>query len=76
MQWRDSGYAAGAIIAGLTADFFELRIAIGLVAFLTFLSGIIVVFRMRETLQMKNENIEVKMFLMGDAADFESKKSI
>ncbi len=57
--WRDSGYAAGAIIAGLTADLFGLRIAIGLVAFLTFLSGIIVAFRMRETLQKKKESIAV-----------------
>lgn len=55
--WRDSGYAAGAIIAGVTADFFGLRIAIGLVAFMTFLSGIVVVFRMRETLQRKKESI-------------------
>lgn len=55
--WRDSGYAAGAIIAGVTADFFGLRVAIGLVAFLTFLSGVVVVFRMRETLQIKKDSI-------------------
>lgn len=49
--WRDSGYAAGAIIAGLTADAFGLRSAIWLVASLTFISGLVVVFRMRETLK-------------------------
>lgn len=48
--WRDSGYAAGAIIAGVTADAFGLRSAIWIVAGLTFLSGVVVVFRMRETL--------------------------
>lgn len=51
--WRDSGYAAGAIIAGLTADYFGLRSAIWLVAFFTFLSGIVVVFRMKETLNLR-----------------------
>lgn len=48
--WRDSGYAAGAVIAGLTADYFGLRSAIWLVALLTFFSGVIVLSRMRETL--------------------------
>lgn len=55
--WRDSGYAAGAIIAGVTADMFGLRSAIWLVAAMTFLSGIVVVFRMRETLISKKESI-------------------
>lgn len=55
--WRDSGYAAGAIVAGVTADFFGLRTAIGLVAAMTFISGLIVVFRMRETLNMNKESI-------------------
>ncbi|MFA6237754.1 MAG: MFS transporter [Bacteriovorax sp.] len=49
--WRDSGYAAGAIIAGITADYFGLRSAIWLVAVITLLSGIIVVLRMKETLK-------------------------
>lgn len=49
--WRDSGYAAGAIIAGLTADVFGLRSAIWLVAFLTFLSGVVAMLRMSETLK-------------------------
>ena len=51
--WRDSGYAFGAIIAGITADLFGLRFAIGLVAVLTFLSGLVVIFRMKETLIKK-----------------------
>lgn len=49
--WRDLGYAFGALIAGVTADFFGLSAAAGVVAVITFLSGIVVAFRMTETLQ-------------------------
>jgi len=51
--WRDSGYAIGAIISGLVADFFGITAAIGLVALITFLSGVIVKIRMAETLKAK-----------------------
>lgn len=61
--WRDSGYAAGAVIAGVTADYFGLRVAIGVVAFLTFLSGVVVAIRMRETLIKKKESISIKELL-------------
>lgn len=54
--WRDSGYAVGAIIAGLTADYFGIRSAIWLVAIITFISGAVVVSRMKETL-VKQSNI-------------------
>ena len=47
--WRDSGYAAGALLAGLTADWLGVRTAIWSVAVLTFLSGVVVAARMRET---------------------------
>ncbi|WP_203720602.1 MFS transporter [Paractinoplanes brasiliensis] len=47
--WRDLGYAAGALIAGITADLFGLRAAIWLVAALTATSGVIVAIRMYET---------------------------
>jgi MFS family permease len=46
---RDLGYALGAIIAGLVADLFGLSEAALVVAALTFLSGLIVSFRMAET---------------------------
>lgn len=49
--WRDSGYAIGAIISGLVADFFGISAAIGLVALITFLSGVVVKIRMTETLK-------------------------
>ncbi len=47
--WRDFGYAAGAILAGVTADAFGLRAAIWVVAALTFASGSLVALRMSET---------------------------
>ena len=51
--WRDSGYAIGAIISGLVADFFGITAAIGFVALIIFLSGVIVQIRMAETLKSK-----------------------
>ena len=47
--WRDAGFALGAIAAGLLADAFGRRIAIGSVAVLTGLSGLVVALRMYET---------------------------
>lgn len=47
--WRDLGYAAGALLAGVTADLLGLAAAVWLVAALTFLSGGVVALRMRET---------------------------
>lgn len=40
--WRDLGYAIGALSAGLIADFLGFAWAIGVIATLTFLSGLIV----------------------------------
>jgi MFS family permease len=48
--WRDSGYAAGAIVAGVIADAAGFPAAIITVACLTGLSGIVVAARMRETM--------------------------
>lgn len=48
--WRDSGYAVGALLAGVVADAFGLGPAMWSVAALTFLSGLVVALRMRETL--------------------------
>jgi len=49
--WRDLGYAIGALLAGLTADALGLPAAMWLIAAVTFLSGLVVAFRMSETLQ-------------------------
>lgn len=51
--WRDSGYAVGAIVAGLTADLFGIDAAIWLVGAITLLSGVGVALRMRETLDFR-----------------------
>jgi MFS family permease len=48
--WRDLGYAVGAVIAGVTADALGLAAALWVVAALTFVSGVVVAGRMRETL--------------------------
>ena len=48
--WRDLGYAAGALIAGVTADLLGIGVSIWLIAALTFASGLVVATRMRETL--------------------------
>ena len=48
--WRDAGYAVGALLAGIVADLLGLRWAIGAIAGLTLLSGLVVASRMYETL--------------------------
>jgi MFS family permease len=48
--WRDLGYAIGALLAGLVADWLGMAAAIHVVAALTLLSGVVVLVRMRETL--------------------------
>ena len=47
--WRDSGFAVGALLAGLLADAFGIRTAVWSVAVLTALSGLAVAIRMYET---------------------------
>src|SRR6516225_1907571 len=51
--WRDGGYAIGALLAGVLADLLGIRWAIGVVAALTFASGVVVLGRMYETLPSK-----------------------
>jgi MFS family permease len=48
--WRDSGYAVGAILAGVLADSFGISLAIAAIGLLTVASGTLVAFRMPETL--------------------------
>ncbi|KUI23493.1 MFS transporter [Mycobacterium sp. GA-1285] len=47
--WRDSGYAAGAIVGGATADLWGLRAAVWVAAGFTVVSAIVVAARMYET---------------------------
>ncbi|EBM0725678.1 MFS transporter, partial [Salmonella enterica subsp. enterica serovar Senftenberg] len=44
--WRDSGFAVGALVAGVTADLWGVRPAIALVAALTAASGLLAQLRM------------------------------
>ncbi|SDB79737.1 Predicted arabinose efflux permease, MFS family [Raineyella antarctica] len=45
--WRDGGFAVGALLSGLIADLYGIPAAIGAVAALTALSGLVVALRMR-----------------------------
>jgi MFS family permease len=47
--WRDSGFAVGALLAGIIADLLGLEAAIWAVSILTALSGAVVAIRMYET---------------------------
>lgn len=47
--WRDLGYAVGAVLAGLVADWLGIPAAMWLIAALTFASGLLVLIRMKET---------------------------
>jgi MFS family permease len=49
--WRDTGFAVGALVAGIAADTLGFAGAIWIVALLTAVSGVIVAIRMYETLQ-------------------------
>ena len=48
--WRDLGFAVGAVLAGILADAYGLRAAVWAVAGLTAASGLVVAYRMYETL--------------------------
>jgi MFS family permease len=47
--WRDGGFAAGALLAGIIADLAGIRAAIWVVAALTAASGLLAWVRMYET---------------------------
>lgn len=48
--WRDSGYAFGALMAGIITDILNVNWAIGIVALIPLLAGILTSVRMSETL--------------------------
>jgi MFS family permease len=48
--WRDGGYAVGALLTGVLADFAGVPFATAAIAALTFASGVVVLVRMYETL--------------------------
>ncbi|WP_353160160.1 MFS transporter [Myroides odoratus] len=47
--WRDMGYAIGALMAGIVGNYFGLMWAVHIAGALTFVSGIVVWIRMKET---------------------------
>ena len=54
--WRDSGYAAGALLAGVLADAFGMDTAIATVGAVTLASGILAAVRMPETLPLRRDS--------------------
>ena len=51
--WRDSGYAIGALTAGVLADLFGMRWAIAAIGGVTLVSGVLVIIRMPETISQQ-----------------------
>jgi rhodanese-related sulfurtransferase len=49
--WRDLGYAIGAIISGVAADFFGVEYAVVLIGIITIISSIVIQLRMPSTIQ-------------------------
>src|SRR3989475_2330862 len=60
--WRDSGYAIGAIAAGLLADAFSMPFAIAAIAALTFVSGVVVAGAVDDTLPPRLRGSRVMPF--------------
>lgn len=56
--WRDLGYAFGAVISGVIADFFGIEYAILFIGGLTIISSFIIKFRMPDQIKTTKECIE------------------
>lgn len=56
--WRDLGYAAGALISGITADLFGVEYAILLIGVITISSSLVIKLRMPEKIRTEKECIE------------------
>lgn len=56
--WRDLGYAAGALISGITADLFGVEYAILLIGLITICSSLVIKLRMPEKIRTEKECIE------------------
>jgi MFS family permease len=50
--WRDLGYAIGAILSGITADFFGIKSAIILISLITVGSSLIILWRMQKRIKL------------------------
>ena len=56
--WRDSGYVVGALLGGVLADLFGIQRAIGAIAVLTIVSGLLAQVRMPETMSRSDPSGE------------------
>jgi MFS family permease len=60
--WRDSGYAFGALVGGVLSDVFGIHLAIGAIAALTALSGLVTFLLLPET-AIRNDSLPSKQVL-------------
>lgn len=67
--WRDLGYAFGAVISGVVADFLGIQYAIFIIGGLTVLSSVIIKFRMPEILDENKKCIEVNELIQAVQAN-------
>lgn len=52
--WRDLGYAIGAILTGIIADFWSILSSVGFIGIITISSSLIILFRMKDEPEKKN----------------------
>jgi MFS family permease len=66
--WRDLGYAFGAVISGIVADWFGIEYAVFLIGGITILSALIIQFRMPKQIKIVRDCLsveEVKQAILG-----------
>jgi MFS family permease len=71
--WRDGGYAAGALLAGVIADQLGIAAAIAVIGGLTLLSGLVVAGVMNETLPARQRASNIKKATMAPPASTDVK---
>ena len=78
--WRKIGYAVGALMAGVIASFLGLAWAVHATGLLIFSSGLVVLWKMKETLQLittdKTENPEKRISDIGSLSFRNRRKKV
>lgn len=74
--WRDLGYAIGAILTGLIADFYNINSSIVFIGLLTLISAVIIKYRMRSKMNCisKSDVLKYKNFIILDVRTNEERE--
>ena len=74
--WRDLGYAIGAILTGLIADFYNINSSIVFIGLLTLISAIIIKYRMRSKMNCisKSDVLKYNNFIILDVRTNEERE--